>query len=68
MRTSAEQVPPLRRVAPRFLKMVTSSYFWPLMLISALILFVQLVVSFLFCVLTSIPYTVVLSTSLLVRS
>ena len=36
MQTSAEQVPPLHRVAPRYVKLVTSSNFWPLMLISAL--------------------------------
>ena len=49
--TSAEQVPSLHRVAPRYLKLVTSSNFWPIMLISALILFMIL----LFSVLTSIP-------------
>ena len=36
MRTSAEQVPSLHRVAPTFLKLVTSSNFWPFVLISAL--------------------------------
>ena len=33
MWTSAEQVPSLHRVAPRYLKLVTSSNFWPFMLI-----------------------------------
>ena len=67
MRTSAEQVPSLRWVAPRYLKLV-ASYFWLLMLIPALMLFVLLVMILLFSVLTSIPYAVALSTSLLVRS
>ena len=40
--TSAEQVPSLHRVAFRYLKLVTSSTFWPFMLISALMLFVLL--------------------------
>ena len=67
MRTSAEQVPSLHRVAPRYLKLV-ASYFWLLMLIPALMLFVLLVMILLFSVLTSIPYAVALSTSLLGRS
>ena len=50
MRTSAEQVPSLQRVAPRYLKLVTSSNLWPFMLISALMLFVLLVMIFLFSV------------------
>ena len=66
--TSAEQVPSLQRVAPRYLKLVTSSNFWPFMLISALMLFVLLVVILLFSVLTSILSVVALSTSLFVRS
>ena len=48
MRTSAEQMPFLYGVAPRYLKVVTSSNFWPCMLISALILFVLLVMVLLF--------------------
>ena len=36
MQTSTEQVPSLHRVAPRYLKLVTSSKFWSFMLISAL--------------------------------
>ena len=68
IRTSVEQVPYLYRVAPRYLKLVTSSNFWPFMLISALTLFVLLVFLFLFSVLTSISHAVALSTSLLVRS
>ena len=48
--------------------MVTSSNFWPFMLISALMLFVLFVMILLFSVLTSIPCAVALSTSMLVRS
>ena len=68
MRAPAEQVSSLHRVAPRYLKLVTSSNFWPFMLIYSLVLFVLLVIIFLFSVLTSIPYAVALLTSLLVRS
>ena len=68
MRISAEQVPSLHRVTPRYSKLVTSSNFWPFMLISALMLSVLLVVILFFSVLTSIPYAVALSTSLLVRT
>ena len=64
MRTFAEQVPSLHRIAPRYLKLVTSSNFWPFKLISALILFVLLVVILLFSLLTSDQYAVALSTSL----
>ena len=46
MRISVELVSSLHRVAPRYLKLVTSSYFRPFMLISALMLFVLLVVIF----------------------
>ena len=65
--TSAEQVPSLCRVALRYLKLVTSSNFWPFMLTSAL-MFMLFVMTFLFSVLTSSPYAVALSMSLLVRS
>ena len=68
MRASAEQMPSMHRVAPRYLKRFTFSNLWPFMLISALMLFVPLVVILLFSVLTSIPYAVALSMSLLVRS
>ena len=68
IRTSAEQVPSLHKVVPGYLNLVTSSNFWPFTLISALLLFVLLVMILLFSELTSIPYTVALSTSLLVRS
>ena len=68
MWTSAEQVPSLHKVAPRYLKLVTSSSFWLFMLISALMLFVLLVMILLFSVRTSIPYAVALSKSLLVKS
>ena len=68
MWTSAEQVPSLHRVAPRYLKLVIISNFWLFILISALMLFVLLVMILLFSLPTSIPYTVALSLSLLVRS
>ena len=68
MRTSAEQMTSLHRVAPRYLKLVTSSHFWPFMPIFALMLFELLVMILLFSVLTSIPHAVVLSTSLLAWS
>ena len=68
MRTFDEHVPSLHRFAPRHLKLVTSSNFWPFMLIPALMLFVLLVMILLFSMLTSIPYAVALFTSLLVRS
>ena len=35
MRIPAEQVPFLHRIVPRYLKLITSSNFWPFMLISA---------------------------------
>ena len=54
----------MHRVALRYLKIVTSSNLWPFMVIFALMLFVLLFVILFFSVLTSIPYTVVLSTSL----
>ena len=56
MRTSAEQVPSLHSFAPRYLKLVISSNFWPFMLISALMLFILLVMVLFFSLLTSIPY------------
>ena len=68
LQISAEQVPSLHRVAPRYLKKVTFSNFWPLMLISALLLFVLLVMILLVPVLTSIHYALAFSTSLLIRS
>ena len=61
MRISA--VPSLRRVAPRYLKLVTSNF----MILSALMLFVPLVMILLFSMLNSIPNAPVLSTSPLVR-
>ena len=64
MQISAEQVPSLHRVAPRYLKLL----FWSVMLIFALMLFVLLVTILLSSALTSIPYVIALSTSLLVRS
>ena len=67
MQTSAEQVPSLHRLAPRYLKLVTSSNFWPFMLICTRMLFMLLVMILLFFVLTSIPYAVALSTNLLVK-
>ena len=68
MQISAEQVPSLHRVAPEFLKLVTSSNFCPFMFISALMFFVPLVMILLFTLLTSSPYVIALSTSLSVRS
>ena len=83
MRTSAPRVPSLHRIVPRYLKLVTSSKFWPFMLISALMLFVLLVMILLFSVLTlfmplfclrvcwwvlTSTHAVVLSMGLLVRS
>ena len=68
MLTSAEQAPSLHRVAPRHLKLVTSSNFWPFMLVPTLMLCVLLVMMLLVSVLTSIAYAVALPTSLLVRS
>ena len=54
-RIAAEQVPFLHRVAPKYLKLVTCSNFWSFTLISALKLFVLLVMILFFSVLTSIP-------------
>ena len=48
MRISAKQVPSLHRVAQKHLKLVTSSHFWPFLLISTLMLFVLLVINLLF--------------------
>ena len=66
MPTSAEQVPYSHRVVPRYLTLVTSSNFWPLMLISAL-MFVLLAMILLFSVVTSIQFAVAPSTSLFMR-
>ena len=66
MQTSAEQMPSLHRVAPRYFKLVTSSNIWLFMLISALMLFVLLVMIFLFSGMSSVPYAVALSMSKLV--
>ena len=65
--TSAELVLSSHRAVPKYLKLVTSSTFWPVRLIFALMLPVLLVMILLFSVLTSIPYAVALSTSLLMR-
>ena len=48
MQASAEQTPSLHRIAPMYLKLVTASSVWPFMLISALMLFVLLVMILLF--------------------
>ena len=64
MRISVEQVPSLHRDAPRYLKLVTFSNFWPFMPL----MFVLVVMVLLCPVLTSISYALALSTSLLVRS
>ena len=55
-------------LAPRYWKLVSSSNFWPFMLISALTLSGLLVKILLVSVLTFIPYVLALSTSLLVIS
>ena len=68
MRISADQVPSLHRVSPWYLKLVTSSNFWLPMLLSSLTVFVLLVMILLFFVMTSFPYALALSTSLLVGS
>ena len=68
LRISAEQVPSLHRIAPRYLRLVTASNFWPFMQNSAPASLVLLVMIVLFSVLTSIPYAVALSMHLLVRS
>ena len=68
MWSSHEQVPSLHRVAPRHLKLVTSSNFWPFVLISALMLFVPLLMFLVFSVPISIAYVIAVSSSLLVRS
>ena len=67
MQTSAEEVPSLHGIAPRYLKLVTSSNFWQFMLISALTLVLLLVMVLLFSVLTTIPHAAAPSTSPLVR-
>ena len=51
--SSVEQVPSLDRVAPRYLKLVSSSKFWPFMLVPPLMLFVLLAMILLFSLLTS---------------
>ena len=61
MPNSAKQVPSLCRVAPMYWKLATSSNFWPFMRISALMVFVLLVMVLLFSVLTSIPHAFALS-------
>ena len=68
IRISAEQVRSLHRIAPRYLRLATSSSLWPFMLISAVMLLVLMVMILLFSVQTSIPCAFALSTSLLVGS
>ena len=46
----------MHRVAPRYFKLATFYNFWPFILISALTLFVLLVMILLFSMLTSNPY------------
>ena len=65
---SAEQVSSLHRVAPKYFKFVTSSKLWPLILISALMLFVLLIMILLLSVLTSLRDALALSMSMLVKS
>ena len=66
MRTSAEQVPSLHRIAPRYSKLVTFSNVGPFLLIPALKLFVLFVTILLLFALTSSPYAGTPATSLLV--
>ena len=66
--TDDEQVPSLHKIACRYLKLVICSNCWPFLLVSALMLFLLLVIILLFSVLTSIPYAIALCTSLLVRT
>ena len=66
---SAKQVPHLHRVVPKHLKLITFSNIWPFMQISAMTLFLLLVMILFFSVLTtSVTYAIALSTSLLVGS
>ena len=58
----------MHRAAPKYLKLITFSSFCLLMLVSALMLFVLLVMILFYSVLVSIPYALGLATSLLVRS
>ena len=58
MRASAEQMPFLHGIAPRYLKLVTSSNFWGFVLISALMLCALLVVVLLNSLLTCMPCSV----------
>ena len=60
MQVSAEQVPFLHTVALSYLKLITSSNFWPFLLISPLISFELLVLFLFLSVLSSIPYALAL--------
>ena len=64
MQISAEQVPSLHGVVPRYLKLIFSN-FWLFMLMSALMLFKVSVMTLLYSLLAFIPYALALSTSLL---
>ena len=64
IRTSVEQMASLHRVAPRYLKLVTSSNFWPFMLISVL-MYMLLVMILPFSMLTSVVATCSLLFSIL---
>ena len=61
MQVSAEQLLSVHRVAPRYLKLVSSSNFCLFMLIFVLMSFALLIMIFLFSVLTSISYVLALS-------
>ena len=67
MQTSAEQVPSLHRVAPRYLKLVTSYIFF-LAVHANICTDVVHAIGLALFVLTSISYAVALSTSLLESS
>ena len=64
MWTSAEQMPSLHWVAPRYLKLVIASNFWLFIQIFALMLLLLLITILLFSVQTTIQYAVALFTSL----
>ncbi|KAH3750731.1 hypothetical protein DPMN_185262 [Dreissena polymorpha] len=60
IRTSAVLVPYLERIAPNYLKLVTSFSFSPFIVMSALLFVMLFIMTFGFSVLTSIPYALAL--------
>ena len=65
---SVLQVPSFVRVAPKYLKLDTSSSFMPSIMMLTLALFVLFTITSDFAVLISIPYALGVATSLLVSS